>query len=266
VRLAAVVVMLVGCGRLDFTGRAADASLTAIDAKPTCAGHDEDGDGYGDACDDCPVDPDPDQADRDGDGVGDACDPFPDSPGDRLSVFEPNIDAASAGYIQLFHTATFPGNDALRIGTVTDYGQAHYTMPATATRVAIGFTIIDRSTTQTNYAGVWYGQQCNDDSCRAERFASIARDTTGPSFFDVKEQDDPSGDRYSPDLHDPRDEVGLHYRFTVLTAAATGGFDQFTVDGLGTTSLDITIAPAGFGFLEARYMVVDFDYLAIWDR
>jgi hypothetical protein len=265
VRLA-LVVMLVGCGRLDFDARSADATLAPNDAKPTCAGHDEDGDGYGDACDDCPVDPDPDQADRDGDGVGDACDPFPHQPGDRLARFEPNIDAATAGYVQMFATTSYPGNDALELGAIDGYGQATYTMPATATRVAIAFTIRDRSTTQTNYAGVWYGQQCNDNSCRAALFGSVARDTTGPSFLDIKEQDDPTGDRYSTDLHDARDELGLHYHFVVLTAAATGGDDVMTVDGLGATQLTIQIARGSYGFLEARNMIVDFDYLAIWDR
>jgi hypothetical protein len=49
----------------------------------------EDGDGPGDACDACPhlaatgVHPD-----QDGDGVGDACDPRPDTPGDELILFE----------------------------------------------------------------------------------------------------------------------------------------------------------------------------------
>src|SRR5207237_803581 len=38
---------------------------------------DADGDGVGDACDDCPGVPDREQSDGDGDGVGDACDPCP---------------------------------------------------------------------------------------------------------------------------------------------------------------------------------------------
>ncbi|HEX9878690.1 MAG TPA: thrombospondin type 3 repeat-containing protein [Candidatus Binatia bacterium] len=41
---------------------------------------DTDGDGVGNACDNCPDDPNADQADRDGDGVGDLCDLFPDDP------------------------------------------------------------------------------------------------------------------------------------------------------------------------------------------
>lgn len=92
-RAAVLVVVLAGCGRLDFDDHVASRDGTTSDAKPTCTGHDEDGDGYGDACGDCPVDSDPQQADRD--GVGDVCDPFPDMPGDRLAVLMSNIDAAS---------------------------------------------------------------------------------------------------------------------------------------------------------------------------
>ncbi|MCP3978439.1 MAG: hypothetical protein GY716_03775, partial [bacterium] len=44
---------------------------------------DSEGDGVGDCCDNCPDDPNNDQADSDGDGVGDECDNCPDDPNDR---------------------------------------------------------------------------------------------------------------------------------------------------------------------------------------
>jgi hypothetical protein len=259
VRALAVVVCLAGCGRFGFDDHAA-----APDAKLACAGHDEDGDGYGDACDVCPVDPDPDQADRDGDGVGDACDPFPDEPGDFLARFEPNVDEASSGYAAYYQVRSF-GNDALRLGEVADFGQAHFTMPANATRLAIAFTVVDRGTTETHYGGVWYSQQCDDNTCRAALFASIAQDPMGPSFFDLKEQTE-TADHYSPNLFDATDEVGQHEHFVVTTAAATGGDDILAIDGLGTTQFTVEIARGAYGFLEARNMIVDFDYLAIWSR
>jgi len=40
----------------------------------TCPGPDSDGDGLADACDNCPLDANANQADADGDGIGDACD------------------------------------------------------------------------------------------------------------------------------------------------------------------------------------------------
>lgn len=78
--LRAIVVgllLVAGCGRLDFEVVAADA---------VALGHDEDGDGIGDASDPCPHVAG-DLADGDGDGVGDACDPDPAAGGDRIRVF-----------------------------------------------------------------------------------------------------------------------------------------------------------------------------------
>jgi hypothetical protein len=50
----------------------------AVQIDPMC-GEDTDGDGVGDLCDNCPLVPNPDQADSDTDGIGDACDPDGDN-------------------------------------------------------------------------------------------------------------------------------------------------------------------------------------------
>lgn len=70
--------VLAGCGRIAFQN---------VTACPE--GHDEDGDGIPDACDNCPHVANADQTDGDGDGVGDACDPNPDSPRESIPFFDP---------------------------------------------------------------------------------------------------------------------------------------------------------------------------------
>jgi hypothetical protein len=60
---------------VNHTPSCADRNFVATTNGPI--GVDRDGDGIADALDNCPVDPNPDQADRDGDGKGDACDACP---------------------------------------------------------------------------------------------------------------------------------------------------------------------------------------------
>lgn len=76
-----LLLMLASCGRLEFT---------ALDDAVACAaiGHDEDGDGFDDACDNCPHVVN-DQANEDGDGVGDACDPHLGASRDHIVFFDP---------------------------------------------------------------------------------------------------------------------------------------------------------------------------------
>ncbi|NVB81755.1 MAG: hypothetical protein HOV81_25395 [Kofleriaceae bacterium] len=79
-RLVVASLVAAGCGRIDFA-EVLDASAPI--------GHDEDGDGIGDADDPCPHVAIGERADGDGDGVGDACDPNPTTPGDSWTVFSP---------------------------------------------------------------------------------------------------------------------------------------------------------------------------------
>src|SRR5688572_20976256 len=74
-RLAAVVSLLVACGRENFD----DTRLDTMSATG-----DYDGDGKTDAIDNCPAHFNQSQADGDGDGVGDVCDPHVAQPGDKL--------------------------------------------------------------------------------------------------------------------------------------------------------------------------------------
>ena len=78
---------MLGCGRVGFDSRRAGGD-GALPATCTPVGHDEDGDGIDDACDDCPHVADPAQVDSDGDGVGDVCDPEPALPRQQIVEFD----------------------------------------------------------------------------------------------------------------------------------------------------------------------------------
>jgi hypothetical protein len=259
-----LVLTLAGCGRLGF-GTERDA---AVDDLATCGGHDEDGDGFGDPCDVCPSDPDPDQADRDGDGVGDACDPRPDTPGDKLVLFNPHVDMTTDTYDQYVGVTSYPGNDTLQIGQlIDDVGQAHYEMPANATRLATAFTVIDAATDITHYVGLWYAGAAQFGGVRDEVFANLYQGPTGPYTVEIKEQSSSSTDRHSATIDHGGPLIGARFRFVVTTTATTGDSDVLTIDGPDGTdqvNLSIGIARGLFGFLEARGMIVQVEYLAVW--
>ncbi|HUS27072.1 MAG TPA: hypothetical protein VMZ53_01135, partial [Kofleriaceae bacterium] len=103
-RWALILVVLAAC-RFGFEARTgelddADTDVTTgdIGPVPTCAGHDEDGDHFPDACDSCPTVPNGAQVDGDGDGVGDACDPRPATGGDYIQLFDAHTSSTSGTY------------------------------------------------------------------------------------------------------------------------------------------------------------------------
>jgi hypothetical protein len=256
--------VVAGC-RFGFDPRATDdGGNVMVDGPllPTCSGHDEEGDGFPDACDVCPTVPDPTQPDGDKDGVGDACDPRPMISGDYIQVFDPHTAMATAMYSNYAQDTSFP-SDRLRLGTTTTAGQANFTLPVVPTRIEARMHVVDRSTTMIQWFGIWYSQ---DVSGSLKVFAQ-ADDNPGPQLttFTLKE-DSGTTNRFATRIdynvdYTPGDDL------TMLIDAATtpGGTDTLRVldaqrNVIATTSLVINIARSRGGFLEAEKMVIDYDY------
>lgn len=106
-RKLAVVLALAGCDKLLLS----EIPLPEIDAP--VAGHNEDGDGFADADDNCPT-VSGSQADTDKDGVGDLCDPNPSSP-DKIARFYP-FDTASAEFIAVSGSWTVMNDTLVHMG------------------------------------------------------------------------------------------------------------------------------------------------------
>lgn len=124
-----MLVLCTGCGRLGFGyNEPQPDAASSIDAWSCTApaGHDEDGDGFDDACDRCPQLAD-DQADSDDDGVGDACD-LAATPQQR-TFFDPFV----APRTEWTYGSTSLGADTLVISAVgTGVGLNWNAMPGRA--------------------------------------------------------------------------------------------------------------------------------------
>ena len=270
-----LLLVLAACGRFGFADHDADApGSDAIDAPvPTCSGHDEDGDAFPDACDNCPSVANADQRNNGEvdngvarDEVGDACDPRPTLIGDFILRFEAHDNSAAAQYISTNGTFAWT-QDALRLGSIGTNGSAPYRLASYPTRLAFHVRVIDRSPTAQMWFGVWYNSpfQASDPKI----FVNGAFNPAGVSaVFSLKEADALSVERFCPGRAGPPTfEAGDSYTLVADTNLVTGGDHLIATNGPNgswSCSLAVTVPPYNEGFLESFEMTVEFDYFVAY--
>jgi hypothetical protein len=135
------------------------------DVPPACpdpVAHDEDGDGFDDACDLCPTFPDPEQLDGDGDGLGDACEALDAALLSRIDAFAAFVDnrlVPAAPWVASGDGWT-PAADVVT-GSASPYGADRWLEQRADAPYAVEaqFRLREAPLTGSNYTGLLFGVQ-----------------------------------------------------------------------------------------------------------